>query len=74
MGTTRASHVTQSLRSWMRAQGYELNQDATKINGRWWPPQTVFYSHVTGRPISINLATILMLEASLIEDEWEPIE
>ena len=66
--------ITKSLESFMRQLGYELNQDATKINGRWWPPQTVFYSPITGRPISVSLATILMLEASLVDEDWAPIE
>ena len=66
--------VSKSLESFMRNLGYELNQTATKIGGRWWPAQTVFYNKVTGRPISVNLATILMLESSLLDEEWVPIE
>ena len=60
--------TTKSLESFMKNLGYELNHCETKIGGNWWKPQTVYYNEATGKWKSLNLAEMMMIEASLEQD------
>lgn len=57
--------ITKSLQSFMSGLGYELNATESKIGGNWWKPGTVWYNETSGDWKTTNLATIMMLEASL---------
>ena len=60
--------ITKSLESFMRQLGYELNGSETKIGGNWWLPGTVFYNEATGKWKTANLASAMMIEASLRDE------
>ena len=60
--------ITKSLESFMGQLGYTLNHCETKIGGNWWLPGTVYYNEATGKWKTVNLAAMMMIEASLEHD------
>ena len=61
--------VTKSLESFMGGLGYRLNKEETKVGGNWWSPRTIFFNEKTGQYKTVNLASAMMIEASLRDDE-----
>ena len=60
--------VTKSLESFMSGLGYRLNKEETKVGGNWWSPRTIFYNEASGKWKTVNLASAMMIEASLRDE------